>query len=93
MDIKNLVVTKRDGSTEAFDPVKIERICNELGLSETQQDILLKKVTERVAAYQADAIPSSEIRLIVRSELEQIDKYFAEQFDWVYKMNSAQAKE
>lgn len=83
-------VIKRDGGIEDFDSKKIERVCDLLGLSPSQEKYLISNIIKKIKKNAVEgAIPSSVIREYVIGELKNIDEYTAEQFIWYYKINSA----
>lgn len=92
MDEAKMIVVKRDGKSEPYDENKLIKICESLGLSEIQEDNLVRNVTNKVKAYNGDVIPTYLIHDYVYDELTKISDYFAEQFDWYYKMNKAEGK-
>jgi transcriptional regulator NrdR family protein len=92
MDAKDIVVIKRDGVQEKYDIKKIVKICEALGLSETQQDSLVKNVDNKIKAIAKNSIQSNQIRDLVAIELKKIDEQYADEFDWFYKMNKAEGK-
>jgi len=84
-------VVKRDGTVEDFDGNKISRVCEALGLSPSQVDVLIKNVSLRVAKLPGDRVSSNQIRDFVINELKDINDYTAEQYLWYHKMNTAKS--
>ncbi len=84
MDEKILVI-KRDGSKEPFDPEKISRVTLAAGLNQDQVQLLSRKLTLWASSLGTNEISSLDIRDQVLNELESIDENVARFFRWYQK--------
>lgn len=84
-----IVVIKRDGATEHFQPDKIVRVVKAAGLTPKQSQMLATKVAkwaiEWVKIKRQTKITTLEIRAKVIEELHQVNQYAANLFTWYQK--------
>lgn len=83
--VKVIKVTKRDGSEEDFDHLKIIKILTVAGLDATKARLVSLKVKEWVEGLGQEKISSVEIKDKVLEELKNINEYIAQLFDWYEK--------
>lgn len=82
MDIQ---VIKRNGSKEAFDAEKIDRVVVASGLSPDKATILVKNIADWVTNLKSGEISSLLLRDKVIEELKKLDPYAANMFAWYQK--------
>lgn len=82
--MKKVIVIKRDGTKEDFQPEKIARVAKATGLSEEEANALAQNVTTWVASQQA-SITTLQIRDKVLEELQNGHSYAAGLFEWYEK--------
>lgn len=79
---KDILVVKRQGGVEPFDPEKIVRVTTAAGLRPIDASELAKRVSIWVEAQKVSEISSIQIRDRVFKELEKMDKYASGLFAW-----------
>ena len=78
-------VVKRDGSKEAFDPEKIDRVAVAAGLTPDQSTELVNHIGEWLKNQNVPSISSLTLRDKVIEELTKVDSYAANMFTWYQK--------
>jgi transcriptional regulator NrdR family protein len=84
-------VEKNDGSLEDFDPGKIAKVIRAAGLSLEEAAVLAARLSSWVVEQDQRTIKSSEIRKKVIAELQEINEYATNLFNW-YKRNQDNGK-
>ena len=83
--VQKIKVLKRDGSTEEFDPQKIARVTQAAGLEAGQAKDLSKKVDQWIKGLKQNLVSSLKIRSKVLAELNRVNQYAANFFEWYEK--------
>lgn len=81
----NILVIKRDGSKEPFDPEKISQVVRAAGLEEDLAQKLTRDISIWIKALGQSEVSSLKIRDEVITELESLDEYVAGLFRWYQK--------
>lgn len=79
---KKIMVIKRNGEMEVFDPEKIVRVVTAAGLRPIDAAGLAEKITDWAEKQGAGGISAIQIRDRVFNELEKMDKYASGLFAW-----------
>lgn len=82
---KNVVIIKRDGSTENFDKNKIAKVVKAAGLNDSQAAILSENIYAWGEQSGKEKITSLEIRDKVLEQLKIIDGNAAGLYEWYEK--------
>ena len=80
--MKPVIVTKRDGSKQAFSLAKIIRIVHTAGLTEKQSDLLANHISSWIKSLHLKNITSLQIRDKVLEELKTMNQNAANLFCW-----------
>ncbi len=84
-----LIVTKRDGSSEIFDPNKLKngilKSCNKRAVSIKQIDAIVKEIETQSLNAMKKEITSNEIGEFVMKKLKEIDEVSYVRFASVYR--------
>jgi transcriptional regulator NrdR family protein len=81
----DILVIKRDGSKEPFDPEKISRVVQAAGLEVDLAQKLTRDISIWINALGQSEVSSLKIRDEVITELESLDEYVAGLFRWYQK--------
>ncbi len=84
-ETKKLLVLKKDGSSEVFNPDKIAKVAHAAGLSEDEALDISEKITNKLMKENANKITSLRIRNMVAFELKKRDKYAHDLYIWYEK--------
>jgi transcriptional regulator NrdR family protein len=79
---KEIMVIKRGGSKELFDPEKISRVVAAAGLRPVEAAELAEGVARWIELTGKEEVSSIEIRDRVFKELEKVDKYASGLYAW-----------
>ncbi len=89
LEQNELVVTKRDGSSEIFDPIKLKsgilKSCNKRPVSVNQIELIVKELEMNFLNAMRAEITSDEIGEFVMSKLRDIDDVSYVRFASVYR--------
>ncbi|MBN1168516.1 hypothetical protein JXA63_01345 [Candidatus Woesebacteria bacterium] len=85
MDINDIEITKKDGRKERFDPKKIERVLKAAGLDEQHVQKVTEKIIDWVKNNAEYEVSSQDIRKKVYQELQAVDEYTANFYEWYKK--------
>lgn len=89
VETPSLVVLKKNGDRQHFDPEKIRRgvqvACKSRPVTTAQIDDLVRGAEQQVAALKREEIASSEIGAIVKELLQEIDPVACLRFTSVYQ--------
>lgn len=80
-----ILITKRDGRTEKFDPDKIKRVVMAAGLNEADAASLSQDVATWLKQNTDGMISTLRIRDQVLSRLRGLDSYAAGLYEWYEK--------
>jgi transcriptional regulator NrdR family protein len=83
--MSQITVTKRDNSTEIYNPEKIINVVRAAGLTETQSQEVVDHISEWINSEHLKNISSQQIRDRIIQELKVIDPYSANLFSWYEK--------
>lgn len=89
---KEVMVVKRGGSKEPFDPEKISRVVAAAGLRPVEASELAEGVARWVELQDKSEITSIEIRDRVFRELEKVDKYASGLYAWYQNLKDKKYK-
>lgn len=84
--MKEIVVIKRNGARELFDPEKIARVVQAAGLRPIDASELAGRIDRWAKNKDTNEITSIEIRDRVFKEIEKVDKYASGLFAWYQNM-------
>ena len=83
---KKLIVIKRDGSQENFDPHKLERVLRAAWVPNSQVKTLTEMIEKKVRELRKQKVHSSEIRDVVLQELKRANPQAYNFYRWYEKL-------
>ena len=86
--VKKIKVLKRDGSVEDFDSKKVVKVVTVAGLKPDQAQKLLIKINQWVNDLDQETVSSLKIRNKVLKELQKVNNYAANLYEWYEKNKS-----
>lgn len=93
MEKHNIKVKKRDGTKQDFDPNKIAKVVAAAGLPPDGAKELSENVSSQIIKLGMSEVNSKKIRELVLKELEHIDPYAANLFEWYEKRKDKDFKD
>ncbi len=82
---ENVRVIKKDGTIEPFNPGKIAKVLRAAGLEQEPSETVVSNISSWVESLHQNVISVTQIREKVIAELQKVNTYIANLFQWYEK--------
>jgi len=90
---KKILVIKRNGSIEPYDPEKIVRVITAAGLRPIDASELARTITDWIEKQGVFEVTTIQIRDQIFKELEKVDRHASGLFAWYQNLKDKQYKQ